>query len=419
MKSNFRKNMFPVLITILSVVFICSFAPLPYPATITASVASGNSCNFQAASTGLLDIFFAIGPDGFPFWSTSTSTATQANASNQYICNNNFATTDSVYFLKKSDPIKPKAVAINDVTLSTNNGTSSYNYMGDGEKIHLGMSWDAYNADSNFVFLIVYYRGLCANGNISVTFNSTLFSYLDNKIPMSWVAPGTITSNTRNYSFSQNDNKTRVYYIKFKVNPGIAIGANYQFSAAISGCGFQGNAVLNGSITGNPHDPNRKVCDKATFSGSGQTLKYTVFFQNDGNDFATNVQVTDELDPQRLNIPSFTYTPPYGIYSCQHPVPNEYKAIIRCKKICLPGLHQQYPRVYSYNETIGSVSFKIQTRTPTSDIIQNRATIEFFYVPECCGRTAPCVMGKSMGTITTGPCNIYYKPILRKPVKKK
>lgn len=417
MKRFCKKNAAWVVSVIIAGIFISAFAP-PTP-TYTISVSHiGHNCDFTSNGTGANDIFFAIGADGYPFWSDPTggNPATDpAKKNHQYICNRGFENMDSAYFLKKSDPIKPAAVEIPNTPVGTATYTPHYTYMNTSEKVHLGMSWDAYSASDNFVYLIVYYKGVFNAGNLRIDYDPAKFQFLDDKIPGAWVTPKTgAPSGTLGYTFPQTDNLTRVFYLKFAVTPTTPIETSYLFSAVMQNSNNNSidSTSLSGTIRGNPHDPNTKVCAQSQFASTPTQLNYSIYFQNDGDDFVTDVIVKDAINDQYLDVSTFSYVPVVSSFNCQPPKLPGATAFFRGAKVCLPGLRQTSPRVYSYNETIGHVTFSIFTKNNiATDVISNKASIEFLKKTNCCQQEgAYCnVKAQSMGIIYTNVCNVSHQ----------
>lgn len=141
-----------------------------------------------------------------------------------------------------------------------------------------------------------------------------------------------------------------------------------------------------------PHDPNFKIVDAECLDhhSDKQQLTYTIGFFNDGQNFATNVALDDELsyllDPTSFSLESYEYLP--------HVILNGHQLRLSWNNINLPGTNQTFPKTYSYEEASTFVSFSICTLPilEVGDCIENLAKITFDHQsPFYTGTAVVCV----------------------------
>ncbi|MEO1259925.1 MAG: T9SS type A sorting domain-containing protein [Bacteroidota bacterium] len=131
-----------------------------------------------------------------------------------------------------------------------------------------------------------------------------------------------------------------------------------------------------------PHDPNFKIVDKECLAygvPSGQKLNYTIGFFNDGNYYANNVYIRDELSQYLMG-------PTVNVLNYEHPpawAENNQMLDMTFAGIMLPGINQNNGQTfYSYSDASSYVTFSVCTadnlyNTDEGGCISNVAEIQF------------------------------------------
>jgi len=125
------------------------------------------------------------------------------------------------------------------------------------------------------------------------------------------------------------------------------------------------------------YDPNDKLSDPVGYAEphfilAGETIEYTVRFQNTGNFPAETVLVVDELDAERFDL--ITFTPVFASHNMIASIRHEDGvAEFLFEEIYLPDSTTNEP------ESHGFLRFSIQTlaNVPVGDVINNTAAIYF------------------------------------------
>jgi uncharacterized repeat protein (TIGR01451 family) len=273
-------------------------------------------------------------------------------------------------------------------------------YINNTESIEIGTSWAPWDTTTAYYYLIISYtnRTNLPNLNGIITLSNCLsqdptgfkpvgyFTYnadgLNTKSPLSTITNGAIPT----FSFANlKQNEVRHIYVQMDRDvPHIGKIAEYQatikyniIDKPIDPSLTQRSPCTKILLSTAPHDPNRKIVDQTgcTENGTGM-LNYYISFQNEGNDYAKNVFVYDQLPAQlrpyqvtpleasHLN----TFTPSVNVGDIKFSFFN----------INLPGSTQRSPQRYNYNETVGWVKFSCAaTCPPKGQSIENFASIVF------------------------------------------
>ncbi len=305
---------------------------------------------------------------------------------------NNRGYTTEAYFARAYDPNLPPKIVVQTgpISLGGNSSTTappnpSINMTGD---IDLMTSWaTAYGYENFYIIAFKNTESSTVAGSIEFLYNDKdiLVDTSRVKIYNGWVSnttPPTIL-NTPLYNrkltwaFSNlASNETRYVYVPAETKTPLGEIINLEVK-------YNKTSDSKGSSTSHeflsrkyPHDPNfiivNKLCIKPELAVQ-QELIYTIGFFNDGEYFAENVSVKDELS-NTLDRNSITLVN-YEVA----PVVSESNGTLYFdfENINLPGTNQTIPKVYSYDDAATYFSFKICTETNLSGDISNTASIIF------------------------------------------
>jgi uncharacterized repeat protein (TIGR01451 family) len=125
-----------------------------------------------------------------------------------------------------------------------------------------------------------------------------------------------------------------------------------------------------------PHDPNYKIVNKQCLKpgiSEQQELIYTIGFYNDGQYFAHDVFVSDDINAG-LDANSVTLVD----YEVQPTISQSGNTLFfDFLGIDLPGTNQNTPKMYTYDQASTYFSFKICTYSNLASCIYNQASIVF------------------------------------------
>ena len=177
-------------------------------------------------------------------------------------------------------------------------------------------------------------------------------------------------------------NEIRYVYIPsfVKVKPGKMINTSASYKVNCSSNGSGSGSTTSRSVSRRyPHDPNFKIVDKdcyLPFFSEKQKLTYMIGFFNDGEDYAQNVYLTDELS-------SFLIPSNFAFLDAEYPGTvsiqiNQNEVKIDLINIMLPGTNQTIPKAFSYDDAFSYVIFSVCT-VPNllPGCIENQAEIIF------------------------------------------
>lgn len=314
--------------------------------------------------------------------------------------NTNTTYSAKAYFVKGYSPDLPTLKTANvsvGATVSTFvNPTLAMSTASPGTQI--GTSW--FPSPSGWYFTILTIKNTCSStrisGSIKYYFKNahqiTPTTLSDLLIYNNWIntsAPGTgiMVSDDPNYesmlvaNYSNlNANEIRHIYIKSTVASTIPVGTivNTKLVLLANGCP---NSTYFGDyeVKGTPHDPNGKSVDKTVVCAENldpHSLVYKIHFQNDGTAVAQNVSVSDNL-PSVLKFSSAQLVS-FSSNCTMDPSPPSL-LMFTFLGINLPGSNQTIPNIYSYDQTVGSLSFKVNTNQclPAGTVILNHASVIF------------------------------------------
>ncbi len=266
-------------------------------------------------------------------------------------------------------------------------------YLNDTESIEVGTSWAPWDTTTAYYYLIISYtnrKNSMLDGKISLSnclsIDPTGFKpagYItynalgdNDKITSSIVPPS--------FKFEKLEpNEVRHIYVQMDWNTA-PFGKIAEYNATIqytSANSSEDTTIVSPCtkilLSTAPHDPNKKIVDQTgcTENGTGM-LTYYISFQNEGNDYAKNVFVYDQL-PAQLR--------PYQVTPLEASHNNTFSPSLNVGdikfsffNIDLPGSTQRIPQRYNYNETVGWVKFSCAaTCPPKGQSIENYASIVF------------------------------------------
>jgi uncharacterized repeat protein (TIGR01451 family) len=312
------------------------------------------------------------------------------------------------WVMKKNDPnLPPKPKTTQSVPKYSPGGTitpplnipNADKYISNTESIEVGTSWAPWDATNAYYYLIISYtnRTNLPSLNGTITLSNCLTTDPTGFKPVGYFTNNAQGDNTRFpitnitngippvFSFSSLEpNEVRHIYVQ--MDRDIApFGRMAEYKATIqyeqtpvSGELFPIVSPCTKILLSTaPHDPNRKIVDQTgcTENGTGM-LTYYISFQNEGNDYAKNVFVYDQL-PAQLR--------PYQVTPLEASHNNTFSPSLNVGdikfsffNIYLPGSTQTIPQRYSYNETVGWVKFSCAaTCPPKGQSIENYASIVF------------------------------------------
>ncbi len=327
--------------------------------------------------------------------------------------------TAKAFFVKKykSDPPTARTT-----TVTTGSGSSSF---ANPEVqmtacVKVGTSWSP--TPSNEFYTILSFTNNCSttkvSGKIRYYFNTSEQTLStgssDLLIYNSWISGATIkTSDDTAYGYMLEADYTdldlgeiRHIYVRTEVPSSVSVGSTLKYKFMATGLGCCNNSSTAGTIeaSGYPHDPNKKIVDKDRVCAKNKMpheLTYTISFHNDGDNFAQDIFVTDTFEPKLVpNTVSLR-----GSSAACVLIPNYPAVTFHFPGIFLPGLNQTSPQLYTYEETIGFLTFSINTITclPHNISILNQASIVFDAQPPVQTTIAETITDESTCLIPCAP----------------
>ena len=301
--------------------------------------------------------------------------------------------TTEVYFVKPYQTNVPTLRTVSTGSITAGSSTYANPVLSISGDVDVKTSWGtAYNATN---FFIVAFKNSDSDNSVSgcveFDYNSDDLTVDFNGIKEynNWVFNRTPSNTSGTYdrkikwSFSNlTPGETRYIYVPAKVTVTVGnkvkVAANYKVDCE------EGNTVVsNASFKSRqyPHDPNYKVVDKPCLEPftDPQYLEYTIGFYNDGNGFAQNIYLKDDLsqllDPTSVSVIDSEY--PVNWYVQGSVLHMEFIGIN------LPGTNQTSPASYSYDEAFTYVTFGVCTvpQLGLRDCIINEAEITFDQQP--------------------------------------
>ena len=287
---------------------------------------------------------------------------------------------------KRNGPIiKSKATGTTGTGTVTNNRIS----MPGGVDSRVGKSWSPSPKIENY-FLLIFENtsNIVDSGCITFYYHDTELSLnFGGILDYGWVKYKSKGVSTGSSLYNQEikweyknlqPGEQRVIYIPMTSlkTAGTKLNLGSQYSSGCSG----NSDIKNNSHTsrGHPHDPNIKSADKICmrpYLQDKNTITYTIRFQNEGNAPAVNVLLKDIIDPLLLDISTLDFIEseyPYSYSTTGNLLEIEFA------NINLPGLKQNGPKKYTYDETESYIKFKICTYSNLNPgVIENQAEIIF------------------------------------------
>ncbi len=167
-------------------------------------------------------------------------------------------------------------------------------------------------------------------------------------------------------------NETRYIYVSGSVSLEVGNKLNYhaQYTTYCGTNPHSSSRNKSGSvlIRRYPHDPNFMLVDKTCLiQGPEQYLRYTVGFFNEGQGYAQNVYLNQQIpanwDATHIDILDYEY--PLHMYIDNNMLFFDFI------NIYLPGTNQTFPQAYSYEDAFTSFTYGICTKPISSDICIN------------------------------------------------
>ena len=426
---------------LLAIITFCGFIPFLSAQTYTVTTPSGSGTNgrhvgFTMNSASNNSASFYLFGDGHY--------STRQSPTHEYHTGGAFQ--PEVYSLAVYVPTVPSKISNTNpnpnVTSAVGTGSSTANpYIPANQSIHLGQSWRA--ADDNEMIYIISFRhpgspfpiNGTAHGSITLTLDENIdyLQIINPSVATNWASSGTHVSLPKGdqvtWTFSGLNNSpgdVRNLYVRVKIPnnmQGDRISSNvhieYIDDYAIK---YSETRTRNSYIYRYPHDPNGIIAhnDCLLSETDAQQMEYTVYFQNEGENYANNVQI--EINPDWLLIPnSIEIIRSSAPTSQVEHDPNTGLIYITFPGINLPGLEQHYPNTYCPDLTTGFVTFSIcahdmiSANGPPIDVDANiyfdqqppiYTGIASTFITETCTKAPPCNDGYGgYGGANTGNLN--------------
>ena len=299
------------------------------------------------------------------------------------------------------DPPTERQVTVTVGNVATSPVPASF-VMSGSAPIQIGTSWFPNPITWNFT--IISFTNACSptkiKGDITYYFNvnqqSISMAPSDSPIYNNWISingPGTGIFPTTVPGYTHKlvvkyeglkNNEIRHIYIKSTVLPSIEANTNLSSKVVMTtDCSNNSQFETLGTlqVKGHPHDPNSKRVDKKSVCYNNQnphSLTYTITFQNDGTAEAEDIIVWDNLPPEldATSVQLTSFSGPNCSLTVHPPSLLEFKFY----GIKLAGTGQINP-FYTYDETVGSVSFRVNTIEclPVGIPIRNQAEVDFLF----------------------------------------
>jgi hypothetical protein len=277
-----------------------------------------------------------------------------------------------VWLARKKHTSPPARMA---TTVTTGNSTGSFtnSTVSMSSCIKLGASWLPQAGNKHFAILT--FTNKCdktVDGKVKFYYDSNQeLITSDIKVYNSWVSGLTITaSDDSNYDkmliwdyTGLAPGEQRHIYLFCKTKTGTSEGTNIKSKASITNACCDGQLVETSlSLKSNkyPHDPNQKKVNPTQICAYNppEQLDYYISFYNDGDTFVNDVDVRDIFDFQ-LEFPTLALTGSDAPCNLNPAGPNTMH--FNFPGIKLPGINQTTPFQYTYDETVSSFTFSINT----------------------------------------------------------
>jgi uncharacterized repeat protein (TIGR01451 family) len=206
----------------------------------------------------------------------------------------------------------------------------------------------------------------------------------------------------------QNEQKIIEIYFHYKEPPFNAIGDTLISTAFVSPTSndtlpLNNVSVLKDVLSGS-FDPNDKLTDKSEYTASDlknkEYIKYTIRFENTGNDTAFRIEIIDTLD---RNLDVATFKPLKSEYNYTTKITSGNVAIFTFNPISLPS------------KTTSAISYLIKPQNSISNgmYINNKASIKFDYnepVVSNSTQTRISIITKIQNSITSTNYKLFPNP---------
>ena len=228
--------------------------------------------------------------------------------------------------------------------------------------------------------------------NLSPRYNATTIS----------PAPSSVNGNTYTWTINNlsNTDAPHIYLVLHSADSLLAVGDTVHNSVSISPTSgdwdITNNTFAMVDSVKTSIDPNAKVVNPAGSFAAGQTLTYTIQFENTGNDTAYNIHLLDTLS-ENVNASSFK------IVSSSHPVTyqmikNGNQKVLRFDfaNIKLPDASDP-----GYNKGYVTYQIKAQDNLTKGTVINNTADIYFDANPPVTTNTTYNIIPNNLGITKT------------------
>ena len=376
----------PVLLVLVLLLPLISFSQNQPLIEMTSSPFNQGEYNLsiQNMPAGVDNAFWILGDGHFAYGLSPTHHLVSSN--------NN---PPVAYLLKKYDPQIPTKVyhygsncCYGSGPSSTPNQNPSISMLM-GQNLKIGTSWNPVDGQSHFTILTFERPSNLNIGNITLTFSGDVKTVSFNPIENNTDWYTNITTGFNNSISIDYSNmavgEQRHFLIETTMKPNNPLNPNPTAVTVDAELreSMYGNIVSSNQSTfytrRTPHDPNDKIVEEETIcpnAPQSNTLTYTINFQNIGDDYAQNVLVRDDfldlLNAYTVNVINSSHLCTVTTF------PSYNSAEFLFLDAFLPGLNQTVPNKYTYNETIGSVKFTVETTSclPEGEL-GNIATIWF------------------------------------------
>lgn len=230
------------------------------------------------------------------------------------------------------------------------------------------------------------FSGTTSSGCLELKYDPNLLTVNVNPDPRNWANLQSHQNGVISWTYNNlKPDEQRVLYLD--TNAKVAGRKNYKLSATISdNCTSPITTVSQYRTDKVPHDPNSKVVTNTDYLAETwplnipmqfvpQEVVYRITFHNDGENFAQDVSIFDNIhpkaDPSSIQFVNSSHPCTFNV--------NWNLLEIEFDNIYLPGAAQTDPDHYSYDETIGFFEYSIciPQRIDPNELLETQAQIYF------------------------------------------
>ncbi len=230
-------------------------------------------------------------------------------------------------------------------------------------------------------------------------------------------SPSSVSGNTITWNFGSISSGKIVpiqYYLNYNPTTGMipygdTLHSYYYISPVTGDFNPTNNTVIIIDTDRHSHDPNNIFVSPSGYIPSGTQLKYTINFENTGNDTAFNISVYDTLSPY-LDPKSLDIVMASGVMNIAQLNQGGYNVV----KFDFPNINLLDSS--HHGQCDGAVIFTINTKQGLANgtKIDNRAGIYFDYNDVVMTNAVENIIGVPSGVATVGNCSkvqLYPNPV--------